>query len=208
MFFGPCRTLQWACYFHFLSLPRRYPPQFVGRLLGYGNLVVALVGDVPLSALNGFVVYSDMLGSTQARYLLVHFLLQLMPSSATCPCRGFCTGNIRRREAWRRELWAAVEEGKSRGGRTVPSAADELEEVEEDEEDEEEVTPQAAKRPVIDDGVEMSQIGAANGGLTSPDRYGPVRGVQQPPARVPTIEPPKPTSPKAWRSKPLAFDMD
>ena len=49
--FGPCRTLQWACYFHFLSLPRRYPPQFVGRLLGYGNLVIALVGDVPLSAL-------------------------------------------------------------------------------------------------------------------------------------------------------------
>ena len=100
--------------------------------------------------------------------------------------------------------------GKGKGGRTVPSAADELEEVEEDEEDEEEVTPQAAKRPVIDDGVEMSQMGAANGGLTSPDLIGsPSEVVQQPPARVPTIEPPKPTSPKAGGgSKPLAFDMD
>ena len=30
LLFGPTRTLQWACYFHFLSLPKRYPPQYVG----------------------------------------------------------------------------------------------------------------------------------------------------------------------------------
>ena len=77
LLFGPTRTLQWATYFHFLSLPRRYPPQFVGRLLGYGNLVIALIGDVPLSALNAFVLYTDTLGSSAARYLLVHFLLQI-----------------------------------------------------------------------------------------------------------------------------------
>ena len=77
LLFGPTRTLQWACYFHFLSLPRRYPPQFVGRLLGYGNLIIALVGDVPLSALNAFVLYTDVLGSESARYVLVHFVLQL-----------------------------------------------------------------------------------------------------------------------------------
>ena len=77
MLFGPCRTLQWACYFHFLSLPRRYPPQFVGRLLGYGNLVVALVDDVPISALNALVLFAESLGSTEARYRLVHGGLQL-----------------------------------------------------------------------------------------------------------------------------------
>ena len=77
LLFGPTRTLQWACYFHFLSLPKRYPPQYVGRLLGYGNLVVALVGDVPLSFLNWFVLYTEELGSSSARYLLVHFGLQL-----------------------------------------------------------------------------------------------------------------------------------
>ena len=27
LLFGPTRTTQWACYFHFLSLPRRYPSQ-------------------------------------------------------------------------------------------------------------------------------------------------------------------------------------
>jgi len=47
LLFGPARTIQWACYFHFLGLPSRYSPQFVGRLLGYGNLVIAAVGDVP-----------------------------------------------------------------------------------------------------------------------------------------------------------------
>ena len=66
----------------FLSLSatcreRADPPQYVGRLLGYGNLVIALVGDVPLSFLNAFVLYTDELGSESARYLLVHFGLQL-----------------------------------------------------------------------------------------------------------------------------------
>jgi len=78
LLFGPTRTLQWACYFHFLSLPKRYPPQFVGRLLGYGNLVIALAGDVPVSMLNAFVSGSDAFGSTAARYVAVHAFLQLL----------------------------------------------------------------------------------------------------------------------------------
>ena len=77
LLFGPTRTLQWACYFHFLSLPKRYPPQYVGRLLGYGNLAIALIGDVPLSFLNAFVLYSEELASPAARYLIVHFALQI-----------------------------------------------------------------------------------------------------------------------------------
>ena len=35
------------------------------------------MGDVPLSFLNAFVLYTDELGSESARYLLVHFGLQL-----------------------------------------------------------------------------------------------------------------------------------
>ena len=74
--FGPTRTLQWAAYFlfleqvaacphlssprlaraltlpyspptHTLEQPDRYPPMFLGRLIGYGNLIIALVGDGP-----------------------------------------------------------------------------------------------------------------------------------------------------------------
>ena len=77
LLFGPTRTLQWACYFHFLSLPKRYPPQYVGRLLGYGNLVIALAGDVPIGMLNAFVTNTETFGSATSRYLFVHFLLQL-----------------------------------------------------------------------------------------------------------------------------------
>jgi MFS family permease len=78
LLFGPVRTLQWACYFHFLSHPKRYPSHYVGRLLGYGNLVIAVVGDVPLAAMQSFILYNDYLGSRAARYLLVHFVLQLL----------------------------------------------------------------------------------------------------------------------------------
>ena len=45
--FGPPRTLQWACYFHLLCRPSRYPPAYYGRLLGYANLVIALLSDGP-----------------------------------------------------------------------------------------------------------------------------------------------------------------
>ena len=55
LLFGPTRTLQWAAYFHFLTLPSRYAPEHTGRLLGVGNLVIALVGDVPPSMLNAYV---------------------------------------------------------------------------------------------------------------------------------------------------------
>ena len=75
LLFGPTRTLQWACYFHFLALPRRYPPQFVGRLLGYSNLVVAFGGDAPVALLSSFVTRSDMLGSVLKRYVSVHLAL-------------------------------------------------------------------------------------------------------------------------------------
>ena len=54
--FGPARTCQWATYFHFItSSGGRYPPAVKGRLLGYGNLVIALIGDAAVPALTAFV---------------------------------------------------------------------------------------------------------------------------------------------------------
>ena len=77
LLFGPCRTLQWACYFHFLSLPKRYSPHYVGRLLGYGNLVLALLGDGPPYLLNAYVADGGYATPTD-RYFIVHFGLQLL----------------------------------------------------------------------------------------------------------------------------------
>lgn len=45
LLFGSVRTMQWSCYFHFLALPSRYPIEMYGRLLGYGNIGIALAGD-------------------------------------------------------------------------------------------------------------------------------------------------------------------
>ena len=41
------------------------------------DLVIALAGDVPVAMLSSFVSNSGLLGSAAARYILVHFLLQL-----------------------------------------------------------------------------------------------------------------------------------
>lgn len=41
--FGPARTIQWAAYFHYLE--SEFDPRCVGRLIGYGNLAIAVVGD-------------------------------------------------------------------------------------------------------------------------------------------------------------------
>ena len=41
--FGPMRTLQWACYFNSLAVAPRYCPQLAGRILGYNNVVIALL---------------------------------------------------------------------------------------------------------------------------------------------------------------------
>lgn len=63
--FGPARTVQWAAYFHFVE--SRFPPHCVGRLLGYGNLAIALVGDGLPYALAAYV--RDAPGTARARYV-------------------------------------------------------------------------------------------------------------------------------------------
>ena len=90
LLFGPVRTLQWACYFHFLAKPSRYPASLTGRLLGYSNLVIAVVGDLCPYLLSIYVSGGPLgpsddgpghdvgpwPGSTSGRYFVVNLVLQ------------------------------------------------------------------------------------------------------------------------------------
>jgi MFS family permease len=75
LLFGPARTIQWACYFHFLSNSGRYPQETVGRLIGYGNVVIALVGDLPPSLLQSYALHGLWPATVAARYQAVHAVL-------------------------------------------------------------------------------------------------------------------------------------
>ena len=66
--FGPARTFQWATYFHFVSSANgRYPAAIVGRLLGYSNLIIALIGDALVPALDAFVEKGHLLFEAHAQ---------------------------------------------------------------------------------------------------------------------------------------------
>jgi hypothetical protein len=43
-FFGLARGMQWGCYFYFIN-SGRYPAGTTSRMLGFGNLIIALFGD-------------------------------------------------------------------------------------------------------------------------------------------------------------------
>lgn len=70
--FGPARTIQWAAYFHFLMC--RYPESAAGRLIGYGNLCIALVGDTIPYALTAFTASAGGVPRL-LKYVLVHGVL-------------------------------------------------------------------------------------------------------------------------------------
>lgn len=70
--FGPARTIQWAAYFHFLMC--RYPDSAAGRLIGYGNLCIALVGDTIPYALTAFTASAAGVPRL-LKYVLVHGVL-------------------------------------------------------------------------------------------------------------------------------------
>ena len=71
--FGPARTFQWAAYFHFVeSQPDRFPPALVGRLLGYGNLVVAIVGDGLPYACAAYAGGAPWPPAAAGRYVALH----------------------------------------------------------------------------------------------------------------------------------------
>ena len=80
--FGPMRTLQWACYFNALAVAPRYPQEAAGRVLGYNNVVIALLSDTIPIWLTSFIVSPyhgvDPTPEIQAsRYSTIRFLLLL-----------------------------------------------------------------------------------------------------------------------------------
>ena len=81
LLFGPVRTFQWACYFHLLSQPTRYSPRVVGRLLGYGNVVIAVAGDILPYALTQYV-HKESLGLQRMakRYFYITLALTILVS--------------------------------------------------------------------------------------------------------------------------------
>ena len=94
--FGPTRTLQWAAYFLFLEQPHRYPPAMVGRVIGYANLIIALVGDGAPSLLSFYVLHAAWPSSKYARFEFVKSIL----AAAICSCIAFpiyLVGERRRR---------------------------------------------------------------------------------------------------------------
>lgn len=73
LIFGPARTLQWSLYFHLLVV--RYPESVSGRLIGYCNLAIALVGDGIPYALAAFVSMDNLPLTKAVKYTLVHVVL-------------------------------------------------------------------------------------------------------------------------------------
>ena len=67
--------MQWACYFFFLGQPELFPPSKLGRMIGYSNLIIALVGDGPPEGLKSFVHYAAWPADAFGRYQLVHAVL-------------------------------------------------------------------------------------------------------------------------------------
>ena len=78
-------SLSLCRYFLFLEQPDRYPPNMLGRMIGYGNLVIALVGDGPPTLLKAYVQTSAWPLSKFSRYIVV----QLTTTLIVVACLGF-----------------------------------------------------------------------------------------------------------------------
>ncbi|EOD05274.1 hypothetical protein EMIHUDRAFT_198901 [Emiliania huxleyi CCMP1516] len=76
--FGPARTLQWACYFHYLASPSRYPPSAMGRMVGYANLLIACFGDMPPYLLNTYIQHGTLPADKSSRYVAAHAALMVV----------------------------------------------------------------------------------------------------------------------------------
>ena len=82
--FGPMRTMQWACYFHALAVAPRYPQALSGRVLGYNNVVIALLSDTLPFFLTALTAGDDSTTTSEQawRYAFVRICL-LLPVIAT-----------------------------------------------------------------------------------------------------------------------------
>ena len=73
--FGPARTLVWAAYFHFFQNAVRYPPSKLGRLIGYSNLLLAVVGDLPPIPLYSYVKNQRDDAASTLVFTVIHAVL-------------------------------------------------------------------------------------------------------------------------------------
>ena len=73
--FGPARTLVWAAYFHFFQNAARYPPSKLGRLIGYSNLLLAVVGDLPPIPLYSYAKNQRDDAASTAVFTVIHAVL-------------------------------------------------------------------------------------------------------------------------------------
>ena len=97
--FGPSRTAQWACYFHFFEASDRYPPSSIGRLVGYGNLMVAILGDAPPYLFSAIVRNGGFPHTVLGRYVAIHASLTVTATFAAIALTShlYMSGKARRR---------------------------------------------------------------------------------------------------------------
>jgi hypothetical protein len=77
--FGPVRSLLWSSYFHILYRPYRYPETHQGRMMGYGNLLIGLLGDIPSNYVCQAVTDPSIFpGGHQSALLYVNCVLGLL----------------------------------------------------------------------------------------------------------------------------------
>ena len=93
--FGPARCLQWACYFQFLGDEVRYPPAVTGRVLGYNNLAIAIVGDVMPYGLAYATSLEGWGGDTLGRYVAIRAALAVALGFTTSLPIGLAWGGKR-----------------------------------------------------------------------------------------------------------------
>jgi hypothetical protein len=68
--------LQWACYFHALAVAPRYPQHLSGRILGYNNIVIALLSDTLPYFLTKLVAGGD--GTTKVEEAWVYAWVRMV----------------------------------------------------------------------------------------------------------------------------------
>ena len=73
-----------ACYFHFFATPSRYPSHKMGRMVGYGNLFIALLGDGPPYLLSAYVQHADFPDTIAARYAPPKLYILVYPPFCVC----------------------------------------------------------------------------------------------------------------------------
>ena len=103
--FGPSRSLAWAMYFHFFQNATRYPPMKIGRIYGYGNIVIAILGDVTnMSHLFAVFVHAPILGSLVNRHVAMSSIFAVVIVFTAVALNAFLFWQHRRFQSLRANL--------------------------------------------------------------------------------------------------------